>query len=182
MLLIFLVLCSCKKEEAPKEKKWYDYYDGQLTLKRNGKEKKFKLLALTNDTIFWINIADVRDDFAWDEAEAASIPLQEGTYILEDYRAWKFGPDTFASSVSTAYYNGSFNQGSDVATPNYLRKDRPRFITLSTYDPVNKTVSGTFSMSFKRDSSSQKDNRLDTVSYTDAVFSATLHHRDELPQ
>jgi hypothetical protein len=178
--ILLLTLTSCKKEEPVKEKDIYDYYDGQLTIKRNGKDWKFKLLAVTNDTIFGLHIIDLRDGFEWDRATIGSVPPREGSYILE---GWKFSPDTLAADVSTAYYNGSFNQGSDIWGPNYLRMDRPHFIRVSSYDSVNHKVSGTFSMSFIRDSSRSKLGvYLDTVSYTDASFSATIWHVDELPK
>jgi hypothetical protein len=183
--ILLLLKLSCKKKEAPAYDP-YSSYNGSVTVMRNGavwNPKSRVVYDSASTERFYLSIVDARN-FAWDGMTIGNIEAKAGTFNIDmDYWVWKKARKDSVVGLITAFYNGSFNEGSDIASANYMRLDRPHFIKIDQYDPATKRVSGTFSVSFIRDSSRSKMGiYLDTVSYTNATFSATIWNQDELPK
>jgi hypothetical protein len=187
ILFCLLIIGACKKKEAiPKNN--YAQYNGTITAIRNGKEwKPFIGAFYTGNNInntFYIDIVDNHDNFEWDGISFNNIPSKVGVYECIDYYDWLKSTDSVDLMSATAFYNGSFNEGSDVGGRNTIRTDRPHRITIEYYNAATHEIRGSFEVSFMRSdtSRSRKLGLLDTVTYSNATFSATIWNPDEMPK
>ena len=133
ILSLMLVFVSCKKEQVPTEKPdEYWFYNGTISITRNGKEWKPRLCAVYDNSAtkasFHISIIDVREGFLWDEFGFYNIPCSNNNNIVEDYKIWLKSKDSAILKMPYALYNGSFNEGADAISVSNMRKDRPHYI------------------------------------------------------
>lgn len=179
-----LAISACKKNE--KKDPFWAYQYGSIKITRNGKEWNARIRAgmdsLQSKT-FFIGVVDARSTYFWDVMGIANIDPKSGSYnfITDCYNLDSLGNEPAKTICGS--YNGSFSEGSDVSSSSHIRQDRPRYITIDSYDPNTRMVSGSFAISFKRNKEKPlSQGYLDTVNYANAHFSVKILTRAEFMQ